>query len=224
MRLQSEPSVSLRSEQSASEAERRAEAERRRRAEEALAAARDLRVPAPSPIAPAAPGRPGQAAAASPPPAAAARPTGSTWQPPLAGGARPGLDALRDPSRWRTGPVAGGPVRQALRNRFGCNHADFAAMTLAEREACQERESRVAEANARNVGPVSTARYIQRGMQDRDCRRARHSTDHASTFTNGAGTQAERTRGGVNTVPGCGVVLRNLDRIGAALRGRDHVD
>lgn len=217
LRTREEPSVSLRA--APALAQNDAEAERRRR--EALEAARALSVPAPSTL-PAAPSRsPSTPSAGASRPAPPAEP--STYRPPLAGGPRGGVAGLQDPSRWAAGPVGGG-VQRALRRSVGCNHENFAGLTNAERAACEERETRLAEANAQDVGPVSTARYIQRGMEDRDCRRARRSDDHASTFGVGAGTGAERTRGGVNTVPGCGTVLRNLDRIGAALRGREHVD
>lgn len=215
LQTRNDPAVSLRAAPALSQSD--AESERRRR--EALEAARALAVPAPSTL-PAVPS-PAPAAPRSGSPTAPAAPS-SVWRPPSAGGPRAGVAGpqAQAPGRWSAGPVGGG-VQRALRRSVGCNHENFAGLTNAERAACEERETRLAEANAQDVGPVSTARYIQRGMEDRDCRRMRHSTDHASTFGNGS---SERTRGGVTGVPGCGTVLRNLDRIGSVLRGRDPVD
>lgn len=207
VRLQEQPAVRLQAAPALEDARSRAEAERRRR--EAEAALRGLTMPAPSPV----PARPG-----SPSPL-----------PPLPGSratAAPGAPAAGragDPNRWRAGTFdgSGEGFRNALRRTVGCPDANAIGLTLAERDACRERNTRLAAANEQPVGPVSSARYIQRGLQDRDCRRMRRSDDHASTFGNGS---EEATRGGVAGVPGCGLVLRNLDRIADALRGRDHVD
>lgn len=198
------------------EAEARARAEAQRQAEARRQALERFQrerasgrpIPAPPAIARGLPQLPGAVRA---PPA-----------PPSETAAAPGpATPQRSGDRWRipVGPPMDERTRAALRLGVGCPDANRIGMTLAEREACERREARVAEANAPDLGANPVSQAFGAGLADRDCRRLSHSSDHASTYGLGS---SERTRGGVTSVPSCGgTVLRNVPRVLDAIRGRE---
>ncbi len=146
-----QPQFAPRPDEAIADREEERELERQREALHAAEAARQAAQPAPAASAPAASASSASAAAASAP----STPRGA---PPAA--ASPGAPPVSfrvSPAYGRVEDEASGGLRGVLRATVGCDHADYAHLSLAEREKCQRAMVRDAS-HGPSVDPVPAAK------------------------------------------------------------------